>query len=141
VPTTSSIPQTQDRPLTQQSSSTVNAVTPTSQCVLQIRLPSGKTLKADFQSNDTLSSVYKYAANHLDPGTDFIFIIPFPRKEFTEAMMKLTLKEAGLYFCTHLTNFKSSTQTFFLSLSLFLSFFLFLSLSLSLLKIWSHVEH
>lgn len=118
MPTTTPIPQTQDRPSSQQSSSIVNTISPTSQCVLQIRLPNGKVLKSEFQSNDTLSSVHRYVASHLEPGSNFIFIIPFPRKEFTETMMNLTLKEAGLYFRVRFFNFKSSTQPVFLSLSL-----------------------
>jgi len=94
--TTSSPSQTQLSTSSQQSSRAVNSVSSTSSCILQIRLPNGTALKAEFKPTDTIGSVYKYVANYLEPGTNFLLIIPFPRKEFTEAMVNLTLKDADL---------------------------------------------
>eukprot|EP01120_Amphizonella_sp_Union-15-10_P005676 TRINITY_DN1712_c0_g1_i1.p1 TRINITY_DN1712_c0_g1~~TRINITY_DN1712_c0_g1_i1.p1 ORF type:complete len:531 (+),score=119.59 TRINITY_DN1712_c0_g1_i1:32-1624(+) len=67
-----------------------------SRCSLQIRLPQGKVLKAEFDPEDTLSTVHAYVKQNLDQEMDFDLIIPFPRKEFTEEMMNQKLKETEL---------------------------------------------
>jgi hypothetical protein len=63
-------------------------------CQLQIRLPDGSQLRAQFKADDKLSDVHKHVADKLG-SMNFTLIVPFPRKEFTDTMLKMTLREAG----------------------------------------------
>jgi hypothetical protein len=64
-------------------------------CQLQIRLPDGSQLRAQFKADDKLSDVHKHVADKLG-SMNFTLIVPFPRKEFTDTMLKMTLREADL---------------------------------------------
>ncbi len=63
-------------------------------CQLQIRMPDGSQLRAQFKAEDKLSDVHKHVADKLG-SINFTLIVPFPRKEFTDTMLKMTLREAG----------------------------------------------
>lgn len=69
-------------------------VTAYTECQLQIRMPDGSQLRAQFKPDDKLSDVHKHVADKVG-SENFTLIMPFPRKEFTDTMLKMTLKEAG----------------------------------------------
>lgn len=69
-------------------------------CTLQIRMLNGDVLKAEFQSEDLLTTVCEYVCSH---GTEewyklgIVLSTVYPRKKYSlEEMQKMTLKDAGL---------------------------------------------
>eukprot|EP01130_Rhizamoeba_saxonica_P010325 TRINITY_DN4226_c1_g1_i4.p1 TRINITY_DN4226_c1_g1~~TRINITY_DN4226_c1_g1_i4.p1 ORF type:complete len:377 (-),score=73.78 TRINITY_DN4226_c1_g1_i4:898-2028(-) len=65
-------------------------------CLLQIRLPNGTIVRKEFNSNDTIATVYDYVGELLPSGIGFILFIPFPRREFDKNSLSLSVEEAGL---------------------------------------------
>jgi len=69
----------------------------TSNCILQIRLPSGQVEKANFKSDETLKTVHNYICKnftHDDPS--FLLLTTFPKREFRDKDMGATLQQADL---------------------------------------------
>jgi len=65
-------------------------------CTLQIRLPDGSVQKLDFQATDTLKKVHQHITKNFTKDSSFLLIVPFPRKEFKDNMLGMTLLEAEL---------------------------------------------
>lgn len=63
-------------------------------CQLQIRMPDGSQLRAQFKADDKLTDVHKHVADKVG-SSNFTLIVPFPRREFSDTMLKMTLREAG----------------------------------------------
>lgn len=64
--------------------------------ILQIRLPDGSTQKSEFKASDTLKIVKDFIVQHYTQDPSFVLMIPFPRKEFKDHMLSMTLTEADL---------------------------------------------
>jgi hypothetical protein len=64
----------------------------------QIRLPIGEVQKLEFKPTDTLKQVHDYIAKNFTKDDSFILITPFPRKEFKDNLLAMTLTEAGTPF-------------------------------------------
>lgn len=67
-------------------------------CSLAIRMPSGETVKHDFQPTDTLQSVYDYLKSTQGLVRDFTINNNYPRRAYEGDSLKITLKDAGKYF-------------------------------------------
>ncbi|XP_045170013.2 uncharacterized protein LOC123532610 [Mercenaria mercenaria] len=74
-------------------------VTPSSSsgtCLLQIRLPDGRSLRQSFSPASTLKQVWEFTASHHRDMSGYIFIQPFPHHEFTSADMPSTMTDLKL---------------------------------------------
>ncbi|XP_052245396.1 uncharacterized protein LOC127854414 isoform X2 [Dreissena polymorpha] len=86
----------------EQGKGSVTLVTSTSQaatsreCLLQIRLPDGRSLRTSFNPDATLQDAWTFAAVDKYPRSTFSFIQPFPRHEFSREEMTKSLAELGL---------------------------------------------
>lgn len=66
------------------------------QCILMFRLPSGNSFRERFSAEDSLQTVKQYLAKHCPELQDFVLIQNFPKKVFSEADQKTTLRALGL---------------------------------------------
>ncbi|XP_070566402.1 uncharacterized protein [Ptychodera flava] len=65
-------------------------------CMLQIRLPSGQSLRQSFHTTSTLGEVLQSVRQQNRSLSNIGFMQPFPRREFTASEMTQTLKDLGL---------------------------------------------
>jgi len=90
TPTSTSLPAPSSTPTSTSSTIVQN-------CVLQIRLPSGSTQKVEFKSDTTLRTVHSYITQHFtNHDSSFNLITTFPKKEFKDNMLDMTLQQADL---------------------------------------------
>ncbi|KAL4222612.1 hypothetical protein ACF0H5_018653 [Mactra antiquata] len=66
------------------------------QCVLQIRLPDGRSLRHSFCSYSTLREVWNFTAEKHQNMDGYCFIQPFPRHEYTTSDMLTSLNDLKL---------------------------------------------
>jgi len=66
------------------------------ECILQLRLPSGQTVKELFSGSDCLLEVHNYVASMLEPGFNFILFTPYPKRDFCGNDLFSTLQDLGL---------------------------------------------
>jgi len=86
---------------TPQTTTSVPTTTPQSdavvQCTLQMRLPGGQAVRGTFQSNQTLRDVHRYITSNHTSDPSFVIIVPgFPKKEYKDKQLDITLKAADL---------------------------------------------
>jgi hypothetical protein len=63
---------------------------------MQIRLPDGQTQKLEFKSDTPLRVVHHYISSHFtNNDSSFSLITNFPKKEFKDELLQLTLQQAG----------------------------------------------
>jgi hypothetical protein len=86
------------KPATPPPSNTPNSAPalPSTDCEIQLRLPNGVVVKQTFKSTDSMKEVHDYAAAWQPLHTLFNLFIPFPRKEFDEHSLGMSIREAGL---------------------------------------------
>ncbi|XP_052805572.1 uncharacterized protein LOC128234963 [Mya arenaria] len=70
--------------------------TASSTCLLQIRLPDGRSMRHSFSPTDSLETAWQFAAGQNYAINNFSFMQPFPRREFTIEEMSRTLADLGL---------------------------------------------
>ncbi|XP_077978804.1 uncharacterized protein LOC144434224 [Glandiceps talaboti] len=68
---------------------------PTS-CMLQIRLPTGQSIRQNFQPTSTLGELMKFVLQRYRSLSNVGFMQPFPRREFIDSDMQSTLQDLGL---------------------------------------------
>lgn len=65
-------------------------------CNLKVRLPDGSIFQKNFNSSQTLHSVFNTIKLNLDPSKSYCLSMPFPRKTFEKSDMKMNLKQIGI---------------------------------------------
>jgi len=66
-------------------------------CLLQIRLPSGETIRNKFKSSDTIKQVYEFISSNTGESENFFtVIVPNPRVEYDHSKMHIALSETDL---------------------------------------------
>ncbi|XP_025094695.1 uncharacterized protein LOC112564233 isoform X2 [Pomacea canaliculata] len=67
-------------------------------CLLQIRLPDGRTLRKKYAASTALSQVWNDVTEDMNPRllNQYYFIQPFPKREFVREDMSKTLQDLGL---------------------------------------------
>lgn len=85
-----------EKPKEQKSEATVPSADSNGNCLLQIRLPDGRTLRQSFQATSTLRDVWEFTAGHHLDMYGYVFIQPFPRHEYTQKEMMCSLAELKL---------------------------------------------
>jgi len=67
------------------------------ECMLQLRLLNGQTIKQPFKETDTIQTVYEYVnAHHNKEGKPFRLQNSYPRTIFAEDKLHFTIIKAGL---------------------------------------------
>jgi hypothetical protein len=67
------------------------------ECVIQVRLTNGQTIKESFRPEDTLAAVKRFIdEKRTDPRAPFTMMIPMPRTVFTDSDLGRSLKDLSL---------------------------------------------
>jgi len=81
------------------------------ECLLQIRLPSGQSIRQKFKSTDTIKMVYEFVSATIGENeNNFTLIIPNPRQEFDTSKLNISLSETDLIPRGSLTVLKNMSR-------------------------------
>lgn len=65
-------------------------------CVINFRMPDGRSVVGEFSASEKFKTVFEYAAAFMPLGTIFNLMVPFPRHEFEGSDFDKTVAELGL---------------------------------------------